>query len=209
MQKLETKILDQLVAHDIVQLHSDHTFQFASGIHSPIYTDLRLTVSYPELRSNIADVLAQLIKAQYPDATVIGGVATAGIPHAALVADRLNLPMVYVRSKPKDHGTGKQIEGKISQQDQVVLIDDLISTGGSVIKAAQAVQREGYQVAGVVSIFSYGFPDANQNFKDVQIPFTPLLTYVQLIQQLLDTNAITQNQYSKFNQWHQDPWNWK
>ncbi|USS87165.1 orotate phosphoribosyltransferase [Fructilactobacillus cliffordii] len=209
MEKLETKILDQLVENDIVQLHSDQTFQFASGIHSPIYTDLRLTVSYPDLRSNIADALAQLIKAQYPDVTVIGGVATAGIPHAALVADRLNLPMVYVRSKPKDHGTGKQIEGKISQQDQVVLIDDLISTGGSVIKAAQAVQREGYKVVGVVSIFSYGFPDASQNFKDVQISFTPLLTYAQLIQQLLDTDAITQDQYSKFNQWHQDPWNWK
>ncbi|USS87997.1 orotate phosphoribosyltransferase [Fructilactobacillus hinvesii] len=209
MKKLETQILNQLVDDQIVQLQANQTFQFASGIHSPIYTDLRLTVSYPKLRSNIADALARLIHAQYPDATVIGGVATAGIPHAALVADRLDLPMVYVRSKPKDHGTGKQIEGKISQNDQVVLIDDLISTGGSVIKAAQAVQKAGYQVAGVVSIFSYGFPDAEQNFATAHIPFTPLLTYAQLIQQLLDTDVISIAQYEKFTQWHQDPWNWK
>ncbi|USS85809.1 orotate phosphoribosyltransferase [Fructilactobacillus myrtifloralis] len=208
MEKLETQILTQMVADGIVQLNAKQPFQFASGIQSPIYTDLRLTISYPELRTNLATALAKLIQTQYPNVTVIGGVATAGIPHAALVANALNLPMVYVRSKPKDHGTGKQIEGRLTKQDQVVLIDDLISTGGSVLQAAQAVQRAGDHVAGVVSIFSYGFPDAEENFKAAGVPFTPLLTYAQLIQQLRAQQVITPEQYQRFNQWHHDPWNW-
>lgn len=209
MQNLETQILHQLVEDQIVQLKSEGYFEFASGIKSPIYTDLRLTVSYVKLRNMIAEALAKLIKEQYPDVTVIGGVATAGIPHAAIVADKLALPMVYVRSKPKDHGTGKQIEGRIEKNDQVVLIDDLISTGGSVIQAAKAVEREGFQVAGVVSIFSYGFPDADQNFKKARFPFSSLVTYAKLIEELYKTKQITEAKYKSLNQWHQDPWNWE
>ncbi|ANZ57790.1 orotate phosphoribosyltransferase [Fructilactobacillus lindneri] len=209
MNKIESQILHQLVENQIVKLNSKQNFQFASGIKSPIYTDLRLTVSYPKLRTMIAKALTELIKQKYPDATVIGGVATAGIPHATLVANNLELPMVYVRSKPKDHGTGKQIEGIINSTDKVVLIDDLISTGGSVIQAAQAVQKEGFNVAGIVSIFSYGFRDADNNFKQAELQFEPLLTYAKLIKELLDSDVINQEKYDYLSNWHQDPWAWK
>ncbi|WP_413628178.1 orotate phosphoribosyltransferase [Fructilactobacillus vespulae] len=208
MESIETTVIHQLVADQIVQFKETGYFEFASGIKSPIYTDLRLTVSYVHLRNSIADALAKLIKEKYPNADVIGGVATAGIPHAALVADRLGDPMIYVRSKPKDHGTSKQIEGRMNQNDQVVLIDDLISTGGSVIKAAQAVQREGYQVAGVVSIFSYGFPDAEKNFKEAGLDFAPLVTYAEVLKELLREQRITEAKFNSLNKWHRDPWNW-
>ncbi|GAP03067.1 orotate phosphoribosyltransferase [Fructobacillus pseudoficulneus] len=201
-------ILQDLIDHKIVQLKINDTFTFASGIKSPIYTDLRQTISYPETRKNITLALAKLIQDQYPNATVIAGVATAGIPQAALVAAELNLPMVYVRSKPKDHGTGRQVEGVLHPDDQVVLIDDLISTGGSVIAAAEAVVKEGFQVAGVVSIFSYGFPDANQNFTKAGFDFAPLLTYSGLITLLAEQKVISDDDHQRLSKWHQDPWAW-
>ena len=124
------QIISQLIQEKIITISPDKPFTYASGMLSPIYTDLRLTVSYPELRDMIASDLANLIAKEFPEATIVGGVATAGIPHAALVAEKLHLPMIYVRPKPKDHGKGRQIEGRFSENDKIVLIDDLITTVG-------------------------------------------------------------------------------
>ncbi len=206
---MQTKqIIQSLIDNKIVSISLDKPFRFASGILSPVYTDFRLTISIPDLRKMIADGLAEIIKANYPDATVIGGVATAGIPHAAWVAERLNLPMVYVRAKPKDHGAGKQIEGRISKDDHVVLIDDLISTGGSVLGAVKAVRKAGYKVEGVASIYTYGFKDADKNFADANTQLHSLLSYAQMIKQGHDEKQFTDAQYKKLSTWHKAPWDW-
>ena len=202
------EIIRQLIAKKIVTISPDSEFVYASGMHSPIYTDLRQTISYPELRQAIAENLADLIKQEFPAVTVIGGVATAGIPHAAWVAQVMGLPMIYVRSKPKDHGKGRQIEGRVDANDHIVLIDDLISTGGSVLSAVQAVRKEGAQVDGVSSIFTYLLPDADENFKKADTKFAPLLTYRELIEQEL-AKTDTKDQYEEHLAWHKDPWHWQ
>ena len=202
------EIIRQLIDKKIVTISPDKDFVYASGMHSPIYTDLRQTISFPELRQAIAEKLAALIKQEFPEVTVIGGVATAGIPHAAWVAQVMNLPMVYVRSKPKDHGQGRQIEGRLSMDDHIVLIDDLISTGGSVLSAVQAVKDTGAHVDGVSSIFTYLLPDADENFKKADTKFVPLLNYRELIDQEM-AETVSEEQYKELLAWHQDPWNWK
>ncbi|MDD9138643.1 orotate phosphoribosyltransferase [Fructobacillus sp. CRL 2054] len=205
---LQTEIIKQLIDEQIVKFKEEGHFTFASGIHSPIYTDLRQTISYPKTRKDITKALVELVKAYYPETTVIAGVATAGIPQAALVADELNMPMVYVRSKPKDHGTKSQIEGVIREKDHVLLIDDLISTGGSVLKAAEAVKRAGYQVNGVLSIFSYGFPDAKQNFEDAGLTFQPVITYSDLLARYQERVGMPADKVASYQSWHEDPWHW-
>ncbi|WP_302188029.1 orotate phosphoribosyltransferase [uncultured Lactobacillus sp.] len=202
------EIIRQLIAKKIVTISPDSEFVYASGMHSPIYTDLRQTISYPELRQAIAENLADLIKQEFPAVTVIGGVATAGIPHAAWVAQVMGLPMIYVRSKPKDHGKGRQIEGRVDANDHIVLIDDLISTGGSVLSAVQAVRKEGAQVDGVSSIFTYLLPDADENFKKADTKFAPLLNYRELIEQEI-AKTVTKDQYEELLAWHKDPWHWQ
>lgn len=202
------EIIRQLIDKKIVTISTDKDFVYASGMHSPIYTDLRQTISFPKLRQAIAENLAALIKQEFPEVTVIGGVATAGIPHAAWVAQVMNLPMVYVRSKPKDHGQGRQIEGRLSMDDHIVLIDDLISTGGSVLSAVQAVKDTGAHVDGVSSIFTYLLPDADENFKKDDTKFAPLLNYRELIEQEI-AETVSEEQYKELLAWHQDPWNWK
>lgn len=205
----KTKIIQDLVKEKIVTISPDQAFTYASGMKSPIYTDLRLTVSYPDLRDQIADDLAKLIKEKFPEVTIIGGVATAGIPHAALVTDRLHLPMVYVRPKPKDHGKGRQIEGRFSKDDKIVLIDDLITTGGSVLNAVKATQKEGGNVIGVSSIFTYYLPDAKENFAKAEIDYAPLISYPELIEQEKEDGAFSDDQYEMLRHWHEDPWSWK
>lgn len=202
------EIIRQLIDKKIVTISTDKDFVYASGMHSPIYTDLRQTISFPKLRQAIAENLAALIKQEFPEVTVIGGVATAGIPHAAWVAQVMNLPMVYVRSKPKDHGQGRQIEGRLSMDDHIVLIDDLISTGGSVLSAVQAVKDTGAHVDGISSIFTYLLPDADENFKKADAKFVPLLNYRELIAQEI-AETVSEEQYKELLAWHQDPWNWK
>lgn len=202
------EIIRQLIDKKIVTISPDKDFVYASGMHSPIYTDLRQTISFPKLRQAIAENLAALIKQEFSEVTVIGGVATAGIPHAAWVAQVMNLPMVYVRSKPKDHGQGRQIEGRLSMDDHIVLIDDLISTGGSVLSAVQAVKDTGAHVDGVSSIFTYLLPDADENFKKADTKFAPLLNYRELIEQEI-AETVSEKQYKELLAWHQDPWNWK
>lgn len=205
----KNEIIKSLIENKIITLSPNKPFTYASKMKSPIYTDLRLTVSYPKLRSWIEEDLANLIKENFPDVTIIGGVATAGIPHAALVADKLNLPMVYVRPKPKDHGKGKQIEGKFSKNDKIVLIDDLITTGGSVLEAVKATEKEGGNVIGVSSIFTYYLPDAKENFAKNKVEFHPLLSYPELLKTEKELNHFTQEEYDILKSWHEDPWNWQ
>lgn len=208
MMTIADKIAADLLHINAVTLAPNTPFLWASGMQAPIYTDNRQTIAYPEVRAEIADGLAALIQEKYPRATVIGGVATAGIPHAALVADRLALPMNYVRAQAKDHGQGKQIEGQISADDQVVLIDDLISTGGSVLAAAKAIQATGATVLGVVAIFSYELPDSVVNFREAGLALTPLTTYSALIAVARAEGDMTGEEFASLQRWREDPWGW-
>ncbi len=204
----KTKIIEDLIEKKIVSISPDKPFTYASGMLSPIYTDFRLTISYPNLRSMIAKDMAALIKEKYPDVNIIGGVATAGIPHAAWIAAEMNLPMIYVRPKPKDHGKGRQIEGRFTKNDKIVLIDDLITTGGSVLNAVKATQKDGGQVLGVSSIFTYYLPDAKNNFEQANIRFEPLISYPELLKQEKANNHVSESQYDLLKTWHEDPWKW-
>lgn len=204
---------NQLIASDLLKINAvtlspNEPFTWASGIKAPIYTDNRITISFPEVRTHIADGLAELIRNKFPEAKVIGGVATAGIPHAAIVADKMDLPMIYVRSKPKDHGRGKQMEGSIDENAPIVLIDDLLSTGKSVLNAAQALKNEGYNVIGVVAIFSYELSDSTKNFKEAGIEFDTLTNYSTIIEQAKAENSISDDELVVLRKWRDDPWNW-
>lgn len=208
MTDIETQIATDLLTIKAVTLQPNDPFTWASGIKSPIYTDNRVTISYPDVRTRIAEGLAALIHEQWPEAEAIGGVATAGIPHAALVADRLNLPMVYLRSKPKDHGQGRQIEGHLEAGTKLVMIDDLLSTGGSVLKAAEAAKREGADVIGVAAIFSYQLPAVDVNFKEAGIPFATLTNYTALIHTAQAKGDITEADLALLKKWREDPTAW-
>ncbi|WP_290034101.1 orotate phosphoribosyltransferase [Ligilactobacillus cholophilus] len=202
------KIAKDLLKIEAVKLSPENPFTWASGIKSPIYCDNRLTISYPEIRKQIADGLAKKIIEKFPDVEVIGGVATAGIPHATLVAEKLGLPLIYVRSKPKDHGRGKQIEGVLKPGAKTVLIDDLLSTGGSVLKAVDAAKGEGADVIGVGAIFSYELPAVYQNFEKKNLEFLTLTNYSELIDQALDMNYITDSQVEILKKWREEPEDW-
>ncbi|MDR3190021.1 MAG: orotate phosphoribosyltransferase [Lactobacillaceae bacterium] len=208
MTDYKTEVAKRLLAIEAVKLQPNDPFTWASGLKSPIYTDNRMTIAFPEVRDLIAAGLADLIKTKYPDVQVIGGVATAGIPHAAWVAQLLNLPMVYVRSKPKDHGAGKQIEGTLQAGQKVVLIDDLISTGGSVLGAVEATRKEGGEVLGVVSIFSYELPAADVNFGAANTPFASLTSYSALLDAAQANGIIAQQDLATLIEWRQDPKAW-
>ncbi|ATF14357.1 orotate phosphoribosyltransferase [Brevibacillus brevis X23] len=188
-----------------VHLRPEQPFTWTSGIKSPIYCDNRITMSYPHVRRAIARVFADLIKEKYPDAQVVAGTATAGIPHAAWVAELLDLPMIYVRDKAKGHGRQNQIEGALAAGQKVVVIEDLISTGGSSLKAAQAVQAEGGEVLGVVAIFSYQFPDAQALFEDAGIPCSTISNYTALLEVASEQGVITSEQEKVLGEWRKSP----
>ena len=191
-----------------VSLSPQDPFTWASGIRSPIYCDNRVTMSYPAVRKQIAQGLADLIKDKYPDAEVIAGTATAGIPHAAWIADILGLPMVYIRSKAKDHGTGRKIEGKISEGQKMVVVEDLISTGGSVIEASKAAELEGANVLGSVAIFTYELSKGTKNFADAGLAIDTLSNYSTLLEVAHETSYITEAEMDLLKDWSKDPENW-
>jgi orotate phosphoribosyltransferase len=164
------EVAQHLLKIQAIQLRPDQPFTWASGWNSPIYCDNRVSLSFPEVRTYIKNCLSAAVKAYFPQADIIAGVATAGIAQGALVADYLDLPFCYVRPEPKKHGMGNQIEGKIEKGQKVVLIEDLISTGGSSLKAADALKEAGVEVLGMVAIFTYGFEIASDNFKNATIP---------------------------------------
>lgn len=174
-------IAQSLLEIKAVTLSPEDPYTWSSGIKSPIYCDNRVTLAYPEIRENIYQGLIQVIKEHAQDVEIISGTATAGIPHAAFVADQLKLPMSYVRSKSKGHGKGNQIEGALSKGKKVVVIEDLISTGGSSINAVEALIEDGAEVLGVFAIFTYGINKAEEAFKEINVPFYTLSNYDELI----------------------------
>lgn len=202
------QIAKELLSIKAVSLSPNEPFTWASGIKSPIYCDNRLTMSYPDVRRLVAKGLANLIKENYPSVEVIAGTATAGIPHAAWVAEELGLPMVYIRGKSKDHGKKNQIEGRIDNGSKMVIIEDLISTGGSVIDAAQAAKREGADVLGVAAIFTYQLPSGVENFKAAGIPFDTLTNYDELIDVAIENDYISQDDRLLLQEWKKDPSAW-
>lgn len=185
-----------------VELSPNDPFTWASGIQSPIYCDNRLTMSDPKGRIQIAEGLAELIRTHYPETTVIAGTATAGIPHAAWVADILQLPMVYIRSSAKGHGRSRQIEGKISQDDKAIIIEDLISTGGSSLNAAAALRSEEVEVTGIVSIFTYELKKADEAFADEKLSYHSLTDFGALIEVSREEGAIEEKAIAGLLDWH-------
>ncbi|CAH0346922.1 orotate phosphoribosyltransferase [Bacillus sp. CECT 9360] len=202
---MKHSIAEHLLEIEAVYLQPNNPFTWASGIKSPIYCDNRLTLSYPEIRSKIAKGLQVLITEHFPDAEVIAGTATAGIPHAAWVSDLLNLPMCYVRSKPKGHGKGNQIEGKAAPGQKVVVVEDLISTGGSVIEAVKALRENGCNVLGVVSIFSYELQKGKEQLNSEGILAYSLSDYTTLIEVAVKHGYIEESDLEKLNKWRGNP----
>lgn len=205
---LASEVAEGLLSIGAVSLSPDDPFTWASGLHSPIYCDNRVTLSDPGVRSLIAGGLASLVTENFPDAQVIAGTATAGIAHAALAADRLSKPMVYVRAKPKDHGKGNQIEGRLEPGSSVVMVEDLISTGGSVLDAAAAVEREGGHVLGVLAIFSYELDKGHRAFEDAGRPLYTLSNYPTLIEVAAGSGRISADQQAALATWSADPQAW-
>ncbi|QDY83300.1 orotate phosphoribosyltransferase [Paenibacillus polymyxa] len=205
LNNIPEQIASHLLRIQAVALRPQQPFTWTSGIKSPIYCDNRLTMSYPEVRELIADSFAAIIREQYPETEVIAGTATAGIPHAAWVAQKLNLPMAYVRDKAKGHGKENQIEGRISAGQKVIVIEDLISTGGSSIKAAQAVDQAGAQPLAVLAIFSYQLDKATQAFEEAGVKLQTLSNYTALMEVALREGTIQEEEMELLRSWRQDP----
>ncbi len=198
MSKLIAKSLLDIEA---VSLSPNEMFTWSSGIKSPIYCDNRVTLGYPEVREAIRDGLIQLIEKHFPDVEVVSGTATAGIPHAAYISDKMSLPMNYVRSKSKNHGKQNQIEGALSNNKKVVVVEDLISTGGSSITAVNALREAGADVLGVVAIFTYGLSKADEMFKDAKVPFYTLSHYDELIEVAQAEGKISESDIETLINW--------
>ena len=179
------------------------------GWKSPFYFDNRISLSYPNIRKEITKRLVSIIKEKYDDVGIIAGVATAGIPQGALVAENLNLPFAYVRSKPKSHGMKNMIEGRIEKGKRVLLIEDLISTGGSSIKSVEAVRETGSIVIGVLSIFNYGFKVSEENFKNINCDTSSIFNYNDLLSIALKNNYIEDQDLEKLKSWRDNPEKWK
>lgn len=206
---LASRIAADLLDIQAVYLKPENPFTWASGIKSPIYTDNRITLSYPEARNLIENGFVDTIKDHFPEVEVIAGTATAGIPHGAIIADKMSLPFAYIRSKPKDHGAGNQIEGRVLKGQKMVIIEDLISTGGSVLDAATAAKREGADVLGVVAIFTYELPKASQDFEEAGVQLITLSTYSDLIQVAKEKGYITADGLQLLQKFKEDQENWQ
>ncbi|AQU79872.1 orotate phosphoribosyltransferase [Planococcus faecalis] len=200
---MKLKVANHLLSIGAVELRPQDPFTWASGVKSPIYCDNRLTMSYPKVRKDIAASLAETINEYYPDCEVVAGTATAGIPHAAWVSDILELPMVYVRSKAKEHGQTNMIEGKIEKGQKVVVVEDLISKGGSVLQAAQALEAAGFDVLGIVAIFTYDLPQSIEAFTGAGYTFHTLTDFPALVEQALSTGAISEDELPMLADWHE------
>ena len=196
------EIAQVLLKVGAVELSPDEPYTWASGIESPIYCDNRLTMSDPVGRKKIAEGLAELIRTHYPETTVIAGTATAGIPHAAWVADILQLPMVYIRSKAKEHGRSRQIEGKVKTTDKAIIIEDLISTGGSSLNAAAALRAENVAVVGIVAIFTYELTTATEAFAKEGLTYHSLTDFAALTEAAKKTGAISEDSNDSLLDWH-------
>lgn len=202
------KVAEFLLQIKAVKLQPKKTFTWASGWKSPIYCDNRITLSYPSIRTFIRQNYCNVILEHFGKPDVIAGVATGGIAHGALVADELGLPFIYVRSSPKEHGMGNQIEGHFDEGQKVIVIEDLISTGGSSIKAVKALRDANLVVKGLTAIFSYGFEVAEENFKDACCPYVTLTNYDVLIEKALADNYISEEDMKSLKEWKINPSEW-
>jgi orotate phosphoribosyltransferase len=208
MENSAKKIAEYLLQIKAIKLQPSNPFTWASGWKSPIYCDNRKTLSFPEVRSYIRDSFATLITELYPAAEMIAGVATGAISHGALAADKLRLPFIYVRSGAKEHGLGNQIEGYYQKGHKVVVIEDLISTGGSSLNAVRALREAGCEVLGMVAIFSYEFQKASDGFRAEGCKLDTLSGYSALIDTAVKTGYITDNEVETLKKWRTDPGNW-
>lgn len=205
---MKHQIAKQLLDIEAVTLSVENPYTWSSGMRSPIYCDNRLTLSYPDVRSSIAEGLKDLVNTHFPEADMISGTATAGIPHAALLADRLGLPMSYVRSSAKSHGKGKQIEGRAEKGMNVVVVEDLISTGGSVINAVQALKEAGCNVIGVVAVFTYELQKGLDNLNALKINVQTLTNFSTLIETAQQEGYVTKENLSQLLRWKENPEVW-
>lgn len=208
MTESEKKVAEGLLKINAIKLRPNDPFTWASGWKSPIYCDNRKTLSYPETRTIVRDEFVKTVKTLYPDVEVIAGVATGAIAQGALVAQELGLPFIYVRSSPKDHGMGNLIEGDLKAGSKVVVIEDLISTGGSSLKAVEAVRDAGAEVLGMVAIFTYGFPVSENAFKEHNVKLTTLSNYNAMLETALSINYIKHEQMDTLKEWRKNPDTW-
>jgi orotate phosphoribosyltransferase len=191
-----------------IRLSPTAPFTWASGLKSPIYCDNRITLSYPDVRNRICNAFVELVRRLYPDVELVAGVATGAIAHGMLVADRLNLPFVYVRSSPKSHGLANRIEGEYRREQKVVVIEDLISTGQSSIAAVEALKEAGCNVLGLLAIFSYQLEQADENFTSAGVELTTLTNYSELIGVAVSTGVVNASQLQLLKSWHENPESW-
>ncbi len=208
MDTIDRKLASGLLRIGAVLLRPDEPFTWASGWRSPIYCDNRRILSDPELRSMVAEAFAEKVAELYPEAEVLAGVATGAIAHGVLVADRMCKPFVYVRPKPKDHGTGSQIEGKLPEGSKVVVIEDLISTGMSSLAAVDALRKAGADVLGMVAIFTYGFDLASERFEEAGVPLVTLSNYGSLIDVATSAGLVKASDTEVLQRWREDPAGW-
>lgn len=201
------ELAKKLLQINAIQLRPQSPFTWASGMRSPIYCDNRLSLSYPDIRNFIKQGLAEKAK-QFPHFQAIVGVATAGIPHGAILADVLQMPFAYVRSKPKLHGKGNQLEGRLNDQASVLVIEDLVSTGGSSLNAIQALKEEGYNVSGLLSIFTYGLSESTEAFRQNDIAYKSLSNFNTLLQVAKDTGLLPDRDIALLLKWQEDPKAW-
>ena len=203
------QIAELLLQINAIILQPNNPFKWAAGWNSPIYCDNRKTLSHPQIRNYIRNKLAETIENHYKDIDVVAGVATAGIPHGVLVAERLGLPFIYVRAKAKEHGKQNQIEGSFKKGQSVILVEDLISSGKSSLEAMQTLNEAEMNVKGVVSIFTYGFDTASKNFQNKNSEYISLCDYDTLLIQAIDQKYINKEDISLLKQWRENPSEWK
>lgn len=208
MKTLEQIFAAKLLKIKAIKLQPDNPFTWASGWKSPFYCDNRKTLSYADLRTFVKTELARVVLENFEDADAVAGVATGAIAQGALVADILNKPFVYVRSKPKDHGLENLIEGELKPGMKVVVIEDLISTGGSSLKAVEAIRKNGCEVIGMVASYTYGFPVAEKAFADANVKLITLTNYEAVLDVALEIGYITEDQVPMLNEWRKDPAHW-
>lgn len=205
----ERAVAEKLLQVQAIRLSPQQPFTWSSGWKSPIYCDNRKVLGFPYIRDFIKSELCNVIFAQFPEAALLAGVATAGIAWGAMAADQLKLPYVYVRSKPKEHGLGQQIEGYYQQGQPTVVIEDLISTGKSSLQVIDILRAEGLEVVGLVSIFNYGFTAAKEAFEKAGVPYTSLSNYPTLISLAIEKGLVSAQDESVLLKWSKDPANWQ
>ena len=208
MKNLERIFAEKLLKIKAIKLQPSNPFTWASGWKSPFYCDNRMTLSYPSLRNFVKIEISRLILERFSAVDAIAGVATGAIPQGALVADELNLPFVYVRSSPKDHGLENLIEGELRPGMKVVVVGDLVSTGGSSLKAVEAIRRDGCEVIGMIAAFTYGFDVAEKAFKAARVNLVTLTNYEAVLDVALKTEYITPDDVQVLAEWRKDPANW-